>query len=512
MAFTTKVWKNAPDHSTPLSASALADLEARVTAYADLLVATAGRPNGLVYLSDYTSTLDGSADVTSEFQAALDAARALDGELIVDGIARIDGTVTNSTGDSAGRGQVTIRGLGARWSGTNSSINNVTGSVVVDHNTSGPWLRVTGSGVGNSSFKVTLRDFDIKLGVSKPNDNMVELVLGQTGNSIIDNVSVWGDNSVNYYPVLSAFWIENTWNGRMSNCLFHHLMGHSIWMDCNSSLNGGNWHFDSCEENDVTSGMWVKGSGTTNNLTFTNCKWYGGTVADTYSFYEERTSSLPAASAATITLSTGLSANYFPKNAAVVLHSDAGTEVVHTAATGTAYNSGTGVLTLQDATTINHSAQSDMRVICAPFAIATGFFTPAFLFNGCHFERTQLCLIDGSATFIASHFATVQHPSDDVGRSVIVGGTQAGTYAFIGSRWVNQEIPTNCRLVFGLMLSGKSVGAAVDIDQVNTYTRAKADQTSAKWRPLGGDATWMANANYRVRTEKFGTQLNTIDA
>lgn len=509
MVFVPKDWRDLPDQTTPITAVALEDLETRVysAAVAD------GRPNGLVYLSDYTSTLDGSADVTTAFQAALDAARAVDGELIVDGIARIDGTITNSTGDNAGRGQVTIRGLGARWSGANSSINNVTGSVVVDHNSTGPWLRITGSGVGNSSFKVTLRDFDIKLGVSKPDDSMVELVLGQTGNSIIDNVSVWGDNSVNYYPVLSAFWIENTWNGRMSNCLFHHLMGHSVWMDNNSGLNGGNWHFDSCEENDVTSGMWVEGSGTTNNLTFTNCKWYGGLVASTYSFYEARTTSLPASGATTIQLQTGLSsANYFPPNAAVVLHSDAGTEVVHCAATGTAYNSGTGVLTLQDATSLNHSAQSDMRVICAPFAIATGFFTPVFLFDGCHFERTQLCLIDGSGTFVASHFATVQHPNDDIGRSVIVGGTSVGTYHFIGSRWVNQEIPTDCRLVFGMMLTGKSVGAAVDIDQINTYPRALADQTSAKWRPLGGDSLWLSLANYRVRTEKFGTQINTIDA
>jgi hypothetical protein len=35
MAFVPKVWKDAPDHSTPLSAAALEDLETRVTGYAD---------------------------------------------------------------------------------------------------------------------------------------------------------------------------------------------------------------------------------------------------------------------------------------------------------------------------------------------------------------------------------------------------------------------------------------------------------------------------------------------
>jgi hypothetical protein len=46
MAFTPKDWKDAPDHSTPLSAAALEDLEARVAAYADSVSGGSGTAPG----------------------------------------------------------------------------------------------------------------------------------------------------------------------------------------------------------------------------------------------------------------------------------------------------------------------------------------------------------------------------------------------------------------------------------------------------------------------------------
>lgn len=51
MAFTPKVWKDAPDPSTPVSAAALVDLEQRVANYGDAQVSTArGAANGLAPL------------------------------------------------------------------------------------------------------------------------------------------------------------------------------------------------------------------------------------------------------------------------------------------------------------------------------------------------------------------------------------------------------------------------------------------------------------------------------
>ncbi len=66
MAFTAKVWKDDPDHTTPLSASALVDLETRLSGYTD------ARCKPLVVTDPaYGAVGDGTADDTAAIQAAI---------------------------------------------------------------------------------------------------------------------------------------------------------------------------------------------------------------------------------------------------------------------------------------------------------------------------------------------------------------------------------------------------------------------------------------------------------
>lgn len=78
MAFTPKDWQNTPSATTPLSATALEDLETRVTDYADdlsdALSADIAVINEFLNVKNYGCAGDGTTDDTTDFQAALDAA------------------------------------------------------------------------------------------------------------------------------------------------------------------------------------------------------------------------------------------------------------------------------------------------------------------------------------------------------------------------------------------------------------------------------------------------------
>lgn len=465
-------------------------------------------PAQQVLLSDYC-VFDGT-DETTEFQAALDASLAANGELIIDGVVTLAGTVT-VVASGAGLGGVTpiIRGLGQHWNGdTDGSHNNMFGSVIVDKCTTGPCLHFDRSaGSGNTAIRPVLSNFAIKLGVNKPDHPMVFLDHCSTSGFIIDNIYWHGDNQVQYYTCFAALHMTDVWNGAIRDCRFLKISGHTVYYTCDVE-HGGNVHFDNLVDYEGLSGVFIGGTTNNNNNIFTNCKFY---KPDSYTYYGKRTTSLPSSGATSIQLATGLSTNYFPNNRAVVLHSDAGTEIVHCAASGTPYDSATGVLTLQDATTVGHSSQPDMRVISANLAVTTRFFTQNQVFNGCHFEQTPVAVFDGNGNFTNCHFRLGRYAADDTGRAVFVGGTSSGSYKFDNCYMTSNEVMSNYQMAYGMILDTKSVGASIDIDHVNTYTRALASQSAAKWTPLAGDATYMANANYRVRLEKYGTQVNTID-
>lgn len=76
MGYTEKDWKDDPDHTTPLSAVAIEDLETRVTDYTDLKTAIS------VKEPPYNAVGDGNADDTTGIQATIDAVGATGGGVV----------------------------------------------------------------------------------------------------------------------------------------------------------------------------------------------------------------------------------------------------------------------------------------------------------------------------------------------------------------------------------------------------------------------------------------------
>ena len=77
MAYSDKVWKDSPDHTTPLSAAGLNDWEARIKAETDALSLLAGRITAPSFnVRDYYPDTSGATDSATTIQAAIDAASA----------------------------------------------------------------------------------------------------------------------------------------------------------------------------------------------------------------------------------------------------------------------------------------------------------------------------------------------------------------------------------------------------------------------------------------------------
>lgn len=501
MPFTPKDWKNDPDTSTPISAEALEDLETRVTNYADSVGGGGGGalPAQQVLLSDYAA-FDGT-NQTTQFQAAADAAKAVAGELIIDGPVTLTGTVLiqNNIGSPSTR----IGGYG-----TNFQDGTVTGSVIIDKNPSGPCLKVESIGV--KSNRPHFHDFDVKLAVNKPNYNMVEIINNQTSTLYFDRVNFWGDMNTPYYA-RAGLHIYNTWNGRIADCKFQEILGYAVYMDNAGGFNGGNFQFDNVVDSECLNGMYITGAGTTNNVLFNNVKMFSAQVAS-HQYYEKRTTSLPASSATTIQLATGQDQLYFPPGSAVMIHSYAGTEIRRLISASQPYNTSTGVLSLAEPVQLSHNSTNDVRIICARYAVATGFYAPAMVFNCSHLEGKVACLFDSSSVWTGNMMSASLTANDSMAKVCMVGGEYSGSHVFNNCEMYSNLVMNEYRMVYGIKLDGVNGHAAVDIDQVGTYPPRSATQTDPKWQPCGGDSNFMTTGKYRVRVAKYGTEVNTIDA
>lgn len=116
MAHTPKVWKDAPDTSTPLTAAALIDLETRLGAYADSVGGGGGGGGGGWSAGQmqfdplsYGCAGDGTTDDKAAMQSCLDAAKAVNGRVNIYKPHKID----NSSGGLVVDKSIAIAGVSA---------------------------------------------------------------------------------------------------------------------------------------------------------------------------------------------------------------------------------------------------------------------------------------------------------------------------------------------------------------------------------------------------------------
>ncbi len=462
-------------------------------------------PAGAVYFQTAKTT----EDCTAEFQAALNEAIAKGAWLILPNHEiTLTGTVEYN--------QKGINPLSKRrW-----CMRGGPGTTIVDKNTTGPCLRYQVE-EANELGTPYWEDFLVQLGCEKAAYNMVEWVnLHETEGFSVVRVRFWGNTSAGY-KCRSAIHMEALWNGKFDTCRWQNLQGHDFWYanPGASGGNGGNVEFSACVSDDCTSGGYIDGLSLTNNVLFNNHKFAGETGRAYYSDeIPGKGGTIPAKGATTIKLNAGIEGAQFQPNAAIVIFSEAGIEVVHAQATGTPYNEGTGVLTLRDAVQKTHA--TDMRLIVAEWSIITAFLTTNVQFNCCHFEQRPGFLSEGwgslTECMISCNVKSVDVKSTTGKvRSFWIASPHgnSGTYYFRNAQMNHIEgagEQSEYRMVEGLQPAG--CGAVyVWIDLVNTYGQNKAGQGIAKWQPLGPGDTYFAQYGKRfVRTASGGVELNTF--
>lgn len=352
-------------------------------------------------------------------------------------------------------------------------------SKIVDMNTTGPCLKYTHNDGANGRF--FWKNFTIELGVTKPAFESVLFSKLQTAGFELDNIVITTP-LVKSFKSFTAIKMVDTYEGVFTNVNWRTWFGHTLVYE-DPTLNGGNIQFDSCRSYHASNGMLINGHITSNNFEFNNCKWVaGGTGTE---FYKQLTTGIPAVGATEITLPTGVGVNYIQPNAAVILVSAKGMEVVYTAVEAP-YNSGTGVMKLRTAVALNHAEFADLRIItCSFWSVISGFLTPLMSFNNSHMEQSPAFFGSNPGLHTEDHMWSVSQES--------FSGETHGAFL-----WSNQD--SNCKFVNSMHLHSTTTASAIicpiapepsanqglptfEIDGVVTEVPNKASMENSEYRP-----------------------------
>ncbi len=426
-----------------------------------------------VYLSAYMKK-GPTEDCSAEFKTAAEKAMELDAVLVVPKECTLASEV--AIVNNANR-RLRIEGAGAQY------------STIVDKCTAGPCLRYERTDKAASGF--SFRGFTFKLECQKPEKHMVELVNLGTANFVVDEVWWTGDASVHFWKCRSGLCMEDLWEGSFNNCRWESLIGHQLWYDCPTE-NGGNVAFNDCQSFACTGGHMVRGGATTNNVQFKNSKWVTSSGKE---FYEKLTAGIPAKGATEVTIAAGASA-YFSGGYTVLLVSAAGMDIMHVLSEG-GYNNGTGVLKFQEATTKEHAAHSDLRVICcSAWSVITDFIVPSLEFINCHTEQAPMFLKDAPNVRVSSHqTSTTQTSSTGEAHIFYLAGKYTTGAIFTALRMYHaggKEAAAVCPLA--IEPTGEAGLPNFEINKVSAYG-ATPSMTNTEWRPF-----WSPDATYQSTT------------